>query len=277
MVLASEGEEAVEKRRVLSEAVVRELADALWNAEVTRTAIAPLTETVPRITVDDAYEIQLVNVRRRLEQGARTVGKKIGLTSKAMQRQLQVDQPDYGHLLDTMCVAEGDLVSLSQFLQVRTEPEIAFIMGKQLAGPGVTVAGALAAIDSVLPALEIIDSRIRDWKIRLEDTVADNASSCRVVCGGHAVPIRTCDWRLAGMVFERNGEIVDTGAGAAVLGNPVHAVVWLANKLAEFGAAIEPGDLVLPGSLCASIPVKTGDVVAATFDHLGTVRVRFGS
>lgn len=251
------------------------LAVELLQAWETRVPVDPLTERFPGLTVAQAYEVQLAAVRRRLEAGRRVVGKKIGLTSKAMQEMLGVHEPDYGHLLDDMVVPNGEPIPVHRLLQPRCEGEIAFLLGKDLVGPGVTVAQVLSATEGVMPALEIVDSRVRDWKIKIQDTIADNASSALVVLGDKVTPVQGLDLRLVGMVLEKNGEVAATGAGAAVLGHPAVAVAWLANKLTEFGVDLKAGEIVLSGSLTAAPPVAAGDCFRAEFDRLGSVAVRF--
>jgi 2-keto-4-pentenoate hydratase len=261
---------------VISEQDRTRLADALSEAERSRTPIDPLTVEYPDLDVTDAYEIQLVNVRRRVEAGATVRGHKIGLSARAMQQMMGVDEPDYGHLLDDMFVAEATVVPANELLQPRVEVEVAFVLGASLAGPGCTVADVLEATAFVAPAIEIIDSRIRDWKISLPDTIADNASSGRVVLGGRRTAVDAVDLRTIGAVLRRNGEIVETGAAGAVLGNPATAVAWLANNVHAFGVTLEAGHVVMPGSCTRAVDVAAGDVVRADFDTLGHVTVAFG-
>lgn len=237
---------------------------------------APLTDRWPQLTVDDAYDIQLAQVERWRAAGRALKGHKVGLTSPAMQAMLGVDQPDFGHLLDDMFWAEHDPIPPGRFLQPRIEPEIAFVLRRPLGGPGVTVADALGAVDFVLPALEIIDSRVRDWKITIVDTIADNASSGGVVLGSRPARPGDVDLRLVGCNLTRNGGIEQTGAGGACLGTPVAALVWLANTLGAYGVGLEAGQVVLPGSCTAAVPVEPGDVVSATFAGLGAVTAAFG-
>jgi 2-keto-4-pentenoate hydratase len=254
---------------------VKKAAEVLLGAYASGVAVPPLTAGDPGMTIDDAYAIQLAQVAAWTAGGAKVKGHKVGLTSAAMQRQLGVGQPDFGHLTDTMFLPGGAPASIGQFLQPRAEPEIAFVLGRRLSGPGVTVAEALAAVDFVLPALEIIDSRITDWKITLPDTIADNASSGAVVLGGRPVKPDALDLSLTGCLLYRNGRIEGTGAGGAVLGSPVNALVWLANTLGERGVALAAGHVILPGSVCAAIPFGPGDTVAAAFDRIGSVTVTF--
>jgi 2-keto-4-pentenoate hydratase len=255
--------------------VQAEIADVLQAAYRTRTPVEPLTEKYPELTVADAVEIQLLQIRRRLAAGAVVKGHKVGLTSAAMQRQMGVDQPDFGHLLDDMFWLEHLPIPAAQFLQPRAEPEMAFVLRRPLRGPGVTAAEAAAAVDFVLPALELIDSRIRDWRIGLVDTIADNASSGGVVLGSTPVPLAAADLRLGGCNLYRNAALAGTGAGGAVLGSPLSSLVWLANTLGAQGTALEAGHVVLPGSITASIPVQAGDTVTAEFAGLGTVTACF--
>ena len=254
---------------------VEKAGSALLGAYASRTPLPPLTASHPDMSVGDAYAVQLAQVAAWTAEGARVKGHKVGLTSAAMQRQLGVDQPDFGHLLDSMFLPEGVLAPAGRFLQPRAEPEIAFVLGRPLAGPGVTVAEAVAAVDFVLPALEIIDSRIADWKITLADTIADNASSGGVVLGTRPVRPEALDLALTGCLLYRNGRIEGAGAGGAVLGSPVNALVWLANTLGERGVVLEAGHVILPGSVTAAIPFSAGDTVSAAFDRIGSVSMTF--
>ena len=206
------------------------------------------------MTLEDAYAIQLLQMHELTAAGRTVKGHKVGLTSAAMQRLLGVDQPDYGHLLDDFFYLEHMPIPVDRFIQPRVEPEVAFVLKKPLKGPGVTVHEALAAVDFVLPALEIVDSRIRDWKIGLFDTIADNASSGAVVLGSTPTDVGAVDLRLAGATFHRNGQVVGTGAGGAVLGSPLNSLVWLANTVGARGITLEAGHVVLPGALCADGP-----------------------
>lgn len=251
-------------------------AAALAAAERDRAPIGPLTQQWPTIDVVDAYEIQLQNIARRIDGGAHIRGHKVGLSAKAMQQMLGVDEPDYGHLLDDMFVFEGESVPTSRYCAPRVEIEVAFVLGAPLAGPGCSVADVLRATAFVCPSIEIIDSRIADWKIKLADTIADNASSAGVVLGGKATPVDAVDLRTIGAVMRKNGVVVETGASGAVLGNPATAVAWLANKVHQFGVRLEAGHVVLPGSCTRMVPVAAGDVIRAEFDVLGHVSVAFG-
>jgi 2-oxopent-4-enoate hydratase len=260
---------------VMPTALHRELADELWEADRSAKPVAPLTDRHPDLAISDAYAIQTINITRRREEGQRVIGRKVGLTSRPMQEMLGVHEPDFGVLTDTMLVEDGDLIDLARLVQPRVEAEIAFIMGEDLTGPGVTTARALTAIEGALASIEIVDSRVADWKIRIVDTVADNASSGLLVTGGRVRPVADLDLRLLGVVISRNGQIIDTGAGAAALGNPARCVAWLANKLGSFGEGLKAGDVVLPGAVHKMVPVEPGDVFRAEFSRLGPVVARF--
>lgn len=250
-------------------------ARSLLDAYVSGTPIRPLTSTYDDITLEDAYAIQMLQVEELIRGGRTVLGHKVGLTSAAMQRMLGVDQPDYGHLLDDFFFLEHTAIPFQRFVQPRIEPEVAFVLERPLEGPGVTVQQAIAAVDFVLPALEIVDSRIEDWKIGLLDTIADNASSGALVLGSTPTPLHEVDLRLTGAVMTRNGAVVGTGAGGAVLGSPLTSLVWLANTVGARGVTLEAGHVVLPGSVCAMSPVAAGDTVTATFAGLGSVTARF--
>ena len=238
-------------------------------------SIDPLTTTYPGLTIDDAYAIQQRQTDVRLAAGAAICGFKIGLTSAAIQQQLHVDQPDYGHLFTDM-VHPGDAsIATSAFLAPRAEPEIALVLGAPLTGPGISVADVLRATEYVLPAIEIIDSRITDWRIALADTIADNASSGGLVLGTKSTPLPGLDLSMLGCVLRRNGRIEYTGAGAAVMGSPLYAATWLANTLTGRGAQLKPGHIILTGSMTAAIPVQAGDSVTASIDQLGSVTAVF--
>lgn len=255
---------------------IDEIADDLFRSEKNRETIPPLTERYPDMNINDAYRIQLaVLERKKKDRKERIVGKKIGLTSRGMQELIGVNEPDYGHITDKMVVREGEPIEVSALIQPKVEAEIAFIMKDHLGDQSVTVSDVLAKSVGVVPAIEVIDSRIEEWKIKIQDTVADNASSARVILGGRLTPIEGLDLRLVGMVLEKNGQVVSTGAGSAVLGNPAEAVAWLANKLSEFEVKISPGEFVMAGSLVSAVDVRSGDFVTATFDHIGHVTARF--
>lgn len=253
---------------------MKEIAALLERAERDHLAIDPPTARCA-LTVNDAYTIQLMNVDRRVVSGRRIVGRKIGLTSIAMQKMLGVNEPDFGHLFDDMMLATAGECGLNSLIQPRVEPEIAFVLARELRGPGVSRQDVLATAEYVTPALEIIDSRIRDWKITLADTIADNASSGRVVLGEQKTKPSAIDLAVVAMTLEKNGALVEQGLGSAVLGHPAEPVAWLANKLAEFGQTLASGSVIIPGALCRAVPVGVGDSIVANFEGLGTVSVRF--
>jgi 2-oxopent-4-enoate hydratase len=253
--------------------VLSALADELEQAERGRAPVEPITARHTGFSVADAYSVQALVMGRRLSAGAKLVGHKLGLTNPAMQKQLGVDEPDFGRLLDDMELTDGGEVSLATLIQPRIEPEICFVLGRGLAGPGVTAADVLAATEAVAPALEIIDSRIADWRITLPDTVADNASSARVVVGPRK-PVAGLDLAAMAGTLRRDGEVVGSGTGAAVLGDPAAAVAWLANTLAGFGDSLVAGEIVIPGALCASIPLASGREFVAALEGLGEVSIR---
>ena len=260
---------------MLSNAIRAELAAALAEAERTRVPMSPLTAGPPGIDVVDAYEIQLINIRRRIADGALVVGHKVGLSSEAMQKMMGVDEPDYGHLLADMEVFEDVPVDTAKFLYPRVEVEVGFILAEDLPGAGCTEDDVLAATAAYAPSIELIDTRIRDWKIALCDTIADNASSAGYVLGRERVSPKDIDITGIDAVLTRNGEVVAEGRSDAVLGNPVTAVAWLARKVDSFGVRLRAGDIVLPGSCTRAIDARPGDEFVADFAGLGSVRLSF--
>jgi 2-keto-4-pentenoate hydratase len=252
-----------------------ELAADLAQAERSREPIAPLTSAYPDIDVVDAYEIQLINIRQRVAEGARILGHKVGLSSLAMQQMMGVDEPDYGHLLDEMQVFEDTPVKAGRYLYPRVEVEVGFILGADLPGASCTEDDVLAGTEALVPSIELIDTRITDWKIGLCDTIADNASSAGFVLGEARVSPRDLDVKAIDAVLTRNGEVVAEGRSDAVLGNPVTAVAWLARKVESFGVRLRKGDVVLPGSCTRAIDVRAGDEFVADFSGLGPVRLSF--
>ncbi|ABO68498.1 2-keto-4-pentenoate hydratase [Geobacillus thermodenitrificans] len=259
----------------MDEINIERLADHLEEAEKSGCGVAPITTLVPEITVEMAYRVQLATIERKVEAGDVVVGKKIGLTSLAMQQLLSVDQPDYGHLLASMAVENGGEISWKRVIQPKVEAEIAFVLKQELVGPHVTALDVLRATDYVIPALEIVDSRIESWEIKLEDTIADNASSGLYVLGGKPLKPDRVDLAQMGMALYKNGELVNTGVGAAVLGHPANCVAWLANKLYEFGITLKAGEVILSGALSAAVDAAPGDYFHARFAYLGEVGVRF--
>ena len=252
-------------------------ARALYEARRTRVPIAPFTDAEPDLGMAEGYAVQQELVPLLLADGDRVVGYKVGLTSAAMQRMVGVDSPDHGPVLASTVYRDGDAIPLDRFIAPKIEAEIVFVLGERLLGPGVSVTDAHRAVAGVAAAMEIVDSRIADWRIKLADTVADLASNGAVAVSSRLVPLEGLDTRLVGMTLTRNGELVDTGAGAAALGDPLAVVAWLANVLGENGVALEPGHLVMTGALHAAVPMGAGDVFRAEFDRLGPVTVRVTS
>lgn len=251
------------------------LAAALAEADATRRPIDPIGAGRPWLGVAEAYAIQRRIVGPRIAGGDEVVGWKVGLTSRAMQEQLGVDQPDYAALLASMRVAEGSPIRLADLIQPRIEAEVAFLLARPLRGPGVTRDDVLAATAAVLPSFEVIDSRITGWQIGLVDTVADVASSARFVLGQERVAPDTLDLPSIAVTVTRNGVPAASGAGSAVLGDPAIAVAWAANTLGALGETLAAGHVILPGAVHASIPALPGDAFVATFSGLGSVRATF--
>jgi 2-keto-4-pentenoate hydratase len=250
-------------------------ADLLWAAEQQRAPIPPLIDRYEGLDVVDAYEIQLLNIARRREQGGSIVGHKVGLSSRAMQEMMGVDEPDYGHLLSDMVLFERQPVDTGKYCYPRVEVEVGFVLREALPGEGCTEADVLAATEAIVPSIELIDSRIEDWRISLVDTIADNASSAGLLLGtGRATPDEL-DAADVDAVLYRNGEVVAKGNSSAVLGDPATAVAWLARKVAAFGVTLEPGHVILPGSCTQAIDARPGDQFVAEFAGLGTVHVNF--
>ena len=255
--------------------VRQRLAADLAEAERTREPISPLTDGNPDIDVVDAYEIQLINIRQKVAEGARIIGHKVGLSSEAMQKMMNVDEPDYGHLLDDMEVFEDQPVKSGRFLYPRVEVEVGFILSDDLPGAGCTEDDVLAATAAFAPAIELIDTRITNWQIKLCDTIADNASSAGWVLGEARVSPKDVDIKNIDAVLSNNGEVVAEGRSDAVLGNPVTAVAWLARKVEAFGVRLKAGDIVLPGSCTRAIDAPPGSHFVADFSGLGSVRLSF--
>jgi 2-oxo-hept-3-ene-1,7-dioate hydratase len=249
-------------------------ADILMAAEKDRKQAVQLSKTWPDITMEDAYAISTEVAKRKIAAGAKLIGHKVGLTSKVMQRSSQIDEPDYGHLLDTMMVADGAKVPHENYCRPRVEIELAFILGKQLRGPGVGLPDVLRATEYVVPAIEIVDARLQDPR-KIFDTVSDNGAAAGIVIGGRPVAPLEIDLRWVGGIMYCNSEIEETGVAAGVLGHPALGVAWLANKLGQHGVALEPGHLVLAGSFTRVVFAKKGDTLHADFGALGGIAVQF--
>ena len=254
---------------------LKKIADALAKAEKTGKAIPQFSKDHKKMTVQDAYKIHLMNMEDRFRSGEHLVGMKIGLTSLAMQHMLGIDTPDYGHLTDKMLILEGTTCKVNELIAPKVEGELAFCLKKSLKGPAVTIADVYKATKYVVPAIEVVDSRVKDWKIGYFDTVADNGSSARFVVGSGMTPIEDVDMRLTGMNFEKNGDLIASGTTAEVLGNPAAAVAWLANSLYEFGIELKSGQIILSGALTAAVPAKSGDNFTVSFAGMGSVGLRF--
>jgi 2-oxo-hept-3-ene-1,7-dioate hydratase len=259
---------------MMSDADRNKAADTLIAAEKTRQQAVQLTRTWPDITIEDAYAISTEVARRKIAAGAKLIGHKVGLTSKAMQRSSQIDEPDYGHLLDTMMVADGGRVPHENYCLPRVEIELAFILGRELKGPGIGLTDVLRATDYVVPAIEIVDARLQDPR-KIFDTVSDNGAAAGIVVGGRPVKPLDVDLRWVGGIMYRNAEIEETGLAAGVLGHPALGVAWLANKLGAHGVPLEPGHLVLAGSFTRVVFARKGDTLHADFGPLGGIAVQF--
>lgn len=257
------------------QSAVVEAADVLTKAADSRAACPPVRALLPEGDIDAAYAVQRLTVRRGLSAGRRLVGRKVGLTSAAVQRQLGVDQPDFGALFADMTVAEGTPVPAGRLLQPKVEAEVALVLGSDLPHRDCTIVDVLRATDFALPALEIVDSRVADWNISIVDTVADNASCGLYVLGGAPVPLTGLDLRAVTMTMTRNGESVSQGTGADCLGSPLNATVWLASTLADMGDPLCAGDVVLTGALGPMVPAAPGDAFEAHISGLGSVRAEF--
>jgi len=249
-------------------------ADILMAAEKARKQAVQISKTWPDITMEDAYAISTEVANRKIAAGAKLIGHKVGLTSKAMQRSSQIDEPDYGHLLDSMMIADGAHVPHEHYCLPRVEIELAFILGKQLRGPGIGLPDVLRATEYVVPAIEIVDARLQDPR-KIFDTVSDNGAAAGIVIGGRPVGPLEVDLRWVGGIMYRNSEIEETGVAAGVLGHPALGVAWLANKLGDHGVALEPGHLVLAGSFTRVVFAKKGDTLHADFGALGGIAVQF--
>ena len=260
---------------VHSKEIIQEAWQHLKQAEEEKKSVSPLTDLHPGLTVEDAYRVQLKAINEKVEGGRTITGKKIGLTSFAMQKLLGVDQPDYGHLLDSMEVKANGEIPLDGLFQPKVEGEIAFVLKKDLKGPYVSAEDVLDATDYVVPSLEIVDSRIKDWKIKLPDTIADNASCGLYVLGEEKFPLEGLDLAKIEMALYKNGELMNRGSGADVLGHPANCVAWLANKLSEYDVTLKAGEIVLSGALSAAVEVREGDRFTAEFTELGNVSVSF--
>jgi len=255
---------------------LKSLASVLREADETKIPCAPMRTVIGIEDIATAYKIQDVNNNLRVEKGGRIVGRKIGLTSKAVQKQLGVDQPDYGALFHDMEVLNGGTIPWNETMQPKVEAEIAFVLSKDLPSADIGTLDVLGAIDYALVSLEIVGSRIENWNIRITDTIADNASASHFVLGHQPMKLNQIDLINCKMVMAKNGDLVSEGKGAACLGSPINATLWLAQTMAKLGTPLKAGDLVLSGALGPMATVEAGDLVTASIDGLGTVSVVFG-
>jgi 2-oxo-3-hexenedioate decarboxylase len=246
-------------------------AEFLHRAETEKREVLRVTVDHPDMTVEDAYKVQEQLVSIKLEQGHRIIGPKMGLTSLAKMKQMNVEEPIYGYIFDYMMVPDGSSISMQELIHPKVEAEIAFVLGKDIEGPGITGAQVLAATEYVVPALEIIDSRYENFRFTLPDVIADNASSSRVVFGNRLTSPGPLELDLVGVTLSINGEIKDLGAGAAVLGHPANSVAMLANMLARKGEKLKAGDVILTGGVTGAVMLSVEDTVSAKLDGLGEV------
>jgi 2-oxo-3-hexenedioate decarboxylase len=259
----------------LSRSTIAQLAEHLENAELQAHDVKKITDDYPDMDWEDAYDIQWEIRRRKEARGNRVVGLKMGLTSYAKMKQMGVENPVYAFLVDYFNVPDAGTIKVSELIHPKVEAEIAIITHKELKGPGCTVAHVLAATESVLPAVEIIDSRYENFRFDLKSVIADNASSARFITGGNVKRADQVDMKTLGVVIEINGKVVTTGAGAAVLGHPAASVAMLANMLAERGEVIPAGTFIMTGGITEALPVKAGDSVCVRYQELGTVTMSF--
>lgn len=256
---------------------IRSVAARLREAAEKGVAIAPIRDEIAEGGIAAAYAVQQANTEHYLKQGRRLVGRKIGLTSKSVQKQLGVDSPDFGMLFSDMALYDGEEIALGRVLQPKAEAEIALVLERDLAHPGMTITDVISAVAYVLPAVEIVGSRIEKWNIKLLDTVADNASSGLFALGAEPRKLVGLDLRLCGMVMDRRGEPVSVGAGAGCLGHPLNAALWLARTMVEVGSPLKSGDIIMSGALGPMVGVSAGDVLDTRINGVGSVRVAFAS
>ncbi|MDA7502120.1 fumarylacetoacetate hydrolase family protein [Chitinophagales bacterium] len=250
-------------------------AERLAKAATTKATCEPIRDIIALDQLDLAYEVQAHNINERIKNGAYVVGKKIGLTAKSVQAQLGVDQPDFGILLNDMEIQNGDELSVRELMQAKVEAEIAFVLKSDLRGNKIGTVEVLNAIDYALVSIEVVGSRIRDWDIKIVDTIADNASASHFILGHQPSYLIDLDLLNCKMELEKNGEIVSTGTGAACLGSPINAVVWLARKMSRLGNPLKAGEIILSGALGPMVKVDSGDKIEVRIEGLGAVGVTF--
>lgn len=249
-----------------------QIANRFYEAEKNRKPTFPIEEA---ISIDEAYQIQQINVARFLKDGKRVIGFKIGLTSEAVQKEFKIAHPDFGHLYHDSWIGDGSVIDSKTLIQPKIEAEIAFVLKKSLAGPGITLVDVMNSVDYVLPALEIVDSRVEAWKIRAIDTIADNGSSALFVLGGVPHSLHSLNLPFTGMALSQNGEVMVTGAGGAVMGNPLNAVVFLANELGKRGHELKEENVVLSGAISSMLSMKSGDFFHCDFEKMGRISVGY--
>lgn len=252
-----------------------QLAEMLYTSLKNRTPMDSISDMDAHVTVEDAYDIQLKNVKRALEDEEVITGKKIGLTSKGMQELLGISEPDYGHLYASTEVKNGGTIHMNTVIRPKVEGEVAFVLKEDLNGPGVTLDDVYKATDYVCASIEVVDSRIKDWKIKLVDTIADNGSSSLYVLSEKKLKLDNLSLPDIEMTLYKNGEVVNKGIGSDVLGNPAISVAWLANKLCEYGVTLKKGEVILSGAFTASPEAQKGDIFECVFTDLGSVKVEF--
>ena len=259
----------------LDKSTIDQLAEHLEDAELNCKEVIKITDDYPDITWDECLDVQWEIRRRKEARGTKIVGMKMGLTSVAKMRQMGVDKPCYGFLADYFSCPDGAEIKVSELIHPKVEAEVAFVTNKELSGPGCHIGNVLAATDFVVPAVEVIDSRYKDFKFDLKSVIADNSSSSRFVTGGRMSSVEDIDLKTIGVVMEKNGEVVELGAGAAVLGHPAASVAMLANMLAERGEVIPAGTFIMAGGITAAVAVDAGDCITVRYQDLGSVTMRF--
>lgn len=260
---------------MLTKEIREKIARELYEAEKSRVPISKISRQYPEMDVVDSYEIQQIGLELRLKEGRKIIGRKIGITSKGMQQQLQVDTPDYGYLLDSMLLDEGRPCEMKELVSPRLEGELAFILGEDISGPGVTYGDICNCTAWVVPCFEVCDTRIANWDVTVRDTISDNAGACRLVLGSAPKRLSEINPRLIGMAVEKNGILEGSAAGVEVMGNPVSSVAWLVNKLSEFGTGLKAGDIILSGAFMSAIPAKAGDIFTLNVDGFPGLNLRF--
>lgn len=249
------------------------LASELLKAEETAHPVKAFSRRFDNYTVEDAYGIQAEVTKLKMDKGRKIIGKKIGFTSEKLRQQYGVNEPDYGMLMDDCILMEHESLCIDQLIWPRVEAEIAFVLNRDLDKPNITVSDVICATEGIMPAIEIVDSRFENWQVNVADTIADNAANARILLGGTMRPLSDFDLRYIGLTVSKNGQLMDSATGSAVFGNPIHAVVWLGNKLYELGAPLKKGEIIMSGSFTPVFDIKKGDYVEAVFDRLGRISV----